>query len=162
MRRYWEPEIETAPLEKLREIQENRMKTLVRMAYEKTTYYRREFDQIGVKPEDIQTLEDFQGLPLTKYTPDMSPSDFLAIPFNEVTNILTSGGTTGPPKIIYLSNNDLEHWKLLWARFAVMFGIRHGDVFMPTFAFPAIFDGSSSPEQSSSLLVMLVCLPTTR
>ena len=140
-RKYWEPEIETAPLETIRKVQLNKIKALVKRVYAKSAYYKRRFDEVGIKPEDIQTLEDFQKLPLTEYTQDVSAEDLLNVPLDEVVNVLSSGGTTGSPKIIYVSENDLEAWKRLFARFAVLYGIGKGDVLQSSMPFPRLFDG---------------------
>ena len=64
-KKYWESDIETMPLDKLRELQEERLREIVTWAYEKTKLYRRKFDQAGVKPSDIKTLDDLRKLPLT-------------------------------------------------------------------------------------------------
>ena len=134
-RKYWEPEIETAPREKIKEIQLKRLKALVRRAYEKTAYYRRRFDEVGIKPDDIQTIDDLRKLPFTEYTAEMPAADMLAIPLGEVAYLMTTGGTTGLPKLIYLSNKDSERWTSIYPRISVMLGLEDGDVIHPTMVF---------------------------
>jgi len=63
-RKYWDPEIETAPPEINRRRQTEKLKALVKRVYDNTVFYRRRFDEAGIKPEDIQTLEDLQRIPL--------------------------------------------------------------------------------------------------
>ena len=140
-RKYWEVEIETAPLEIIQKVQLDKLRALVKRVYAKSSYYKKRFDEAGIKPEDIQTLEDYQKLPLTEYTKDMSAEDLLCIPLEEVVNVLSSGGTTGSPKLVYVCEKDFEAWKNLFARFSVMYGIGKGDVFGASFPFPKIFDG---------------------
>ena len=140
-RKFWEPEIETASQEKLRNVQMEKLRELLKRVYDKSAYYKRRFDDIGIKPEDIQTLEDFQRLPFTEYTQDMSPQDLLCVPFREVSNILSSSGTTGLPKLVYVTDNDLEKWRNILARFAVLYGIGENDVLLTAFPFPKLFEG---------------------
>lgn len=45
--------------------QNKRLRSVVRSAYRRVPYYRRLFDHAGVRPEDIQTLEDLAKIPLT-------------------------------------------------------------------------------------------------
>jgi len=54
--RYWNPEVETAPPEKLRELQEEKLRHIVRHAYDNSRFYKRKFDEAGLKPGDIQSI----------------------------------------------------------------------------------------------------------
>jgi len=63
-KKYWDPEAETMPIDKLRRLQGERLQELVAYAYEKTKFYRRKFDEADVKPSDIQTIDDLKKLPL--------------------------------------------------------------------------------------------------
>ena len=58
---YWSKELETMPLEKLREYQFRRLENQVRYAYKNSPYYKLTFDEAGVKVEDIKSLEDYQN-----------------------------------------------------------------------------------------------------
>lgn len=111
-RKYWNPEIETMPLDKLRKLQEERLRERVAWAYKRTKLYRRKFDEAGVKPGDIKTLEDITKLPLTDDVIDIRGkplSDKLAIPQEEIKMFhSTSGTTTGIPEAIPFSEKDKE------------------------------------------------------
>ena len=61
--KYYDPEIECMPRPQLEEMQLQRLKEMVRYAYDNTVYYKRTFDEAGVSPDDIQTLEDIQKFP---------------------------------------------------------------------------------------------------
>lgn len=56
--RYWDPKLEVAPLSQIKEIQRERLKARVELAYEKTGCYRKMFDEWGLRPEDISSVED--------------------------------------------------------------------------------------------------------
>ena len=64
-RKYWDPDIETMPLDKLRALQLRRFQEIAAYAYEKTLLYLRKMDAAGVRPQDISRLEDIALLPLT-------------------------------------------------------------------------------------------------
>src|SRR6476620_1861321 len=57
--------IETAPVEELRALQLERLQWSVRHAYDHVTHYRRAFDEAGVSPDDVRSLEDLARLPFT-------------------------------------------------------------------------------------------------
>ena len=75
-------------------------------------YYREKMDKAGVKPEDIQTLEDIRKLPfITKEDIAANyPTGLFAKPMEEIVRIHASSGTTGKPKIAGYTRNDLEMW----------------------------------------------------
>ena len=67
MANYYQKDIETAPREKIIEIQNEKIVKQVKHVYDNVPYYRNLMDQKGVKPEDIKTIDDIKKLPfLTK------------------------------------------------------------------------------------------------
>ena len=62
--RFWNPEVETLPLEKMRKLQFEKLKKQMRYVYENSEFYRGKFDRFGAKPEDIRSLDDFRRLPV--------------------------------------------------------------------------------------------------
>ena len=61
--KYYDPEIECMPRPELEAMQLERLQEMVRYAYDNTVYYKRSFDEAGVKPEDIKTLKDLEKFP---------------------------------------------------------------------------------------------------
>ena len=59
----WNKEMECADRETMRALQLKKLKETVRYEYDNVPYYREKMDKAGVKPEDIQTLEDIRKLP---------------------------------------------------------------------------------------------------
>lgn len=93
---FWNKEIETIPLDKLKTLQEERLRKVVTWAYEKTALYRRKYDQAGIKPADIKTLGDITKLPLTTYQEDFcqtSMEEKLAVPREKVKVFYSTSGT---------------------------------------------------------------------
>ena len=62
---YWEKEKECLPVSQLRELQLERFKKTLRLAWNKVPYYRRKMQNSGVTPADIKSLADIQKLPFT-------------------------------------------------------------------------------------------------
>jgi phenylacetate-CoA ligase len=108
--RYWNKEIETADREKIRQIQMQRLKSIIASAL-KTPFYSRRLPSVGIKsPDDIKSLDDLRKMPFTMKD-DLRqnyPKGLLSVDTAEVVRIHTSSGTTGIPTVIYLSAKDLD------------------------------------------------------
>ncbi len=61
----YNPEIETASREQMEEWQLTGLKETVKKVYGNVDFYKKKFDELGVKPEDIQTIDDIVKLPFT-------------------------------------------------------------------------------------------------
>ena len=111
-RKYWNEELETMPMDKMRKMQEKRLQSAVAHAYEKSAVYKRKFDEVGLKPSDINTLDDIVKLPLTDDVKDIREAPFedkLAAPLSEIKMYhSTSGTTTGIPEPIPYTANDVN------------------------------------------------------
>jgi len=110
-RKFWNEEIETMPLEKLRKLQEQRLQHAVEWAYTRTNFYRRLFDKAGVKPQDISTLEDIRKIPFTmdiEVDTDVPLKDRLAIPEDEIKMFHSTSGTVGAVVPIPFNKKEAE------------------------------------------------------
>ena len=58
--KYYDPEIECMPRPELEAMQLQRLKEMVRYAYDNTVYYKRSFDEAGVSPDDIKSPKDIE------------------------------------------------------------------------------------------------------
>ena len=58
-------EFETLPREALAAIQLRRLRTTLERVYAAVPFYRNRFQEAGITPNDIRTLEDLQQLPFT-------------------------------------------------------------------------------------------------
>ncbi len=108
----WNKEMECADRETMRALQLKKLKETVRYEYDNVPYYREKMDKAGVKPEDVQTLEDIRILPfITKEDIAVNyPTGLFARPMEEIVRIHASSGTTGKPKIAGYTRNDLKLW----------------------------------------------------
>lgn len=137
----WDPQLEIAPLSQIKEVQRERLKARVKLAYDKTSYYRKAFDEWELTPDDIASVEDLAKMPLTSYSADLSPDEFLGIPLSEAEFIMSTGATTGYPKLLYLSRRDMSFWMNTIERLPAMWGLGEGDILHCGFPWPVPFDG---------------------
>jgi phenylacetate-CoA ligase len=87
-------------------------------AYQGSAHYRRKLEEAGVRPEDIQTLDDIRRLPFTT-ADDLRagyPFPLLSVPESQVVRIHASSGTTGKRKILTYSQKDIDDWIHFFAR----------------------------------------------
>ena len=86
--------------------------------YAAVPHYRKAFDEAGVHPEDVRSLEDIARLPFTdKHTlRDNYPFGMFAVPREEVVRMHASSGTTGKATVVGYTEADLDMWADLVAR----------------------------------------------
>lgn len=120
--------METLPLEALRKLQNERLKSLVARVYQDVPAYQVKLKEAGIAPKDIQTVEDLPKLPFT--TKDdlraQYPYGMFAKPMQQVLRIHASSGTTGKPTVVGYTQNDLDVFDEVVARSLVAAGARPG------------------------------------
>ena len=101
---------ETLPREEIEAIQLSKLKDTVRYIYDRVQPYRAKMDAAGVKPQDINTLEDLKKLPFTYKTDfrDNYPDGLFAVDKKEIVRYHASSGTTGKPTVVGYTRNDLD------------------------------------------------------
>ncbi len=139
---YWNKEVETMPREKLRELQLERLKKIVKYAYERVPFYRKRFDEKGIKPEDIQKLEDIRYIPFTSKADlrEVYPFGMFARDLSEIVEIHSSSGTTGKPVVMGYTLRDIEVWKEVMARSLVAIGVTREDIIQIAYGY-GLFTG---------------------
>lgn len=127
---YWEEEIETLPRVGLESIQLKRLKHLVARVYNNVEPYRRKMDEAGVKPEDIQHLQDLQKLPFMVKDDlrDNYPFGLFAVPMDQVVRVHASSGTTGKSTVVGYTRKDIETWSDVMARTLCCAGATRNDM----------------------------------
>jgi len=122
-RRTFMPDIKSE--EELREIQLQGLKWTVKHAYEGSEFYRQRFEEAGVTPDDIKTLEDIRKLPFTTAQDlrDGYPFPLRAVPFEKIVRIHASSGTTGKRKVLCYTQKDIDDWAVMFARCYEMVGL---------------------------------------
>lgn len=126
----WNKEFECMPEKKLKALQLERLKQTVKRAYEKVPYYRKKFDEVGLKPEDIKTLDDIKNIPFTSKADlrEVYPFGMFASSLSEIVEIHMSSGTTGKPVVAGYTRYDIDIWAEVMARCLTMAGTTKDDI----------------------------------
>jgi phenylacetate-CoA ligase len=110
------PAVSTA--EELMELQLKGLQWTVEHTYNGSPRYRAKFDEAGIGPGDIRSLEDLKTLPFTT-ADDLKegyPFPLLSVPFDKIVRIHASSGTTGKRKVLAYTQKDIEDWTHFFAR----------------------------------------------
>ena len=106
----------------------------------KSTFYRDRFEEAGVDPPSIRTVDDLQSLPVF-VTPDIHRqsqevsfersghpfSTFLCAEPSEIVALSSTSGTTGSPTFYPFTAGDVAITDRLWQRALRFAGVRPGD-----------------------------------
>ena len=116
--------------EQISALQLERLQATVRHCMN-SPFYKQRFEEIGLKPEDIKSLDDIRKIPFTTKADlrDTYPFGMASVPLRECTRLHSSSGTTGTPTVILHTQKDLEEWANQVARNLWMVGLRPDDVF---------------------------------
>ena len=127
---YFNPELETMPVDQLHELQLKRLKQTVRHCMN-APFYQKKFQERGITPDDIQTLEDVRKLPFTSKEDlrENYPFGLSCVPLKECVRLHSSSGTTGNPTVVLHTQKDLDEWANAVAHCLWMVGSRPEDVF---------------------------------
>lgn len=130
MKNYYQPEIETMPVDELKKLQSKRLVEQVKFVYENVKFYHDLMDEKGVKPEDINGIEDLHKLPfITKDNlRDQYPYGLLGVPLSECVRIQSTSGTTGRRVVAFYTQDDIDVWEECCARAIVAAGGTKEDV----------------------------------
>ena len=138
----WNKEAECMSENDKEALQLKRLQAVVKRAYENVPYYRKRFDEEGVKPEDIKTLKDIEKLPFTTKTDlrDAYPFGMFAVPEDEIVEVHTTSGTTGKPTVSGYTVKDLDIWGEVIARGFGMAGAGKKDIIQNAYGY-GLFTG---------------------
>lgn len=144
MGHYYQPEIETAALDSLRKIQDEKIVKQVKHVYENVKYYRDLMDKAGVKPEDIKGVDDIKKLPflIKADLRDAYPYGLLATDLKNCVRIQSTSGTTGKRVVAFYTQKDVDLWEDCCARAIVAAGGTDEDVCQVAYGY-GLFTGGS-------------------
>ena len=137
-------------------IQTERLKLLVRRAYEHIPFYRRVWQAHGFSPSHIRSARDVTKIPLVTKK-QVAESLEQHPPFGDyqgdfkTVRVQASTGSTGKPKPIFHTRSDWENIALLWARRLRAQGVRQGDIVQIAFAYTLFIVGFTSSEGAMRL-----------
>jgi len=138
----WQKEIECCSHKTIEEIQLERLKHMVTKAYNNVPFYKKKFDEIGLKPEHIQSLKDVSKLPFTTKADmrDEYPFGLMAEPMKNIVRLHASSGTTGKPVVAGYTKSDLDNWSTAIARIVSAAGVTEEDIAQVAFGY-GLFTG---------------------
>ncbi len=127
---YYQKEIETMPVDKIKELQSEKLIKQVKHVYENVAYYRDLMDKKGVSPDDIKGIEDLHKLPFLSKADlrDAYPYGLLATPIKDCVRIHSTSGTTGKRVVAFYTQNDIDLWDDCCARAIVAAGGTDEDI----------------------------------
>lgn len=125
------------------ELQLERLKRTVERVYENVPFYRKKFDEIGVKPHHIKNLKDIRLLPFTTKDDlrENYPYGLFTVPLSKIVRIHASSGTTGKPTVVGYTKHDMEVWTEVVARIVTAAGVREHDIAQIAFGY-GLFTGA--------------------
>jgi len=153
----YQPEIETMPRDRLRRLQDERLKRLVAYVHERVPFYRERLAEAGVRPETFRGLEDLTRLPFTRKQDlrDHYPFGLFAVPREQVVRVHASSGTTGKPTVVGYTKRDIGVFAEVNARSLAAAGARPGMMLHNAYGY-GLFTGGLGVHYGGELLGMTV------
>ena len=154
---FWDKKIETISDDKLKELQLNRFKKLVKYIYNKNKFYNKKLKDVNVKPEDIKTLNDIEKLPfLTKQDlRNYYPFGLVCTELDDIVEVHASSGTTGQPVVGPYTKADAELWAEVMARSLFANGLRKNDIMQNSYGY-GLFTGAHGFEKGAQKIGAMV------
>ena len=130
MERYFQEEIECAPVDKIKALQHEKLLRQVRYVWDNVPYYRSKMEEKGVRPEDVKSAEDLCKLPFLSKADLRAayPYGLLAVPLKDCVRIHSTSGTTGKRVIAFYTREDIDMWDECCARAIMAAGGTNEDV----------------------------------
>ena len=144
MKRYYQPEIETAPREEILKIQNEKIVRQVRHVWDSVPYYRHLMEEKGLTPEDIRSVEDIHKLPFLSKADlrDAYPFGLLGTDLKNCVRIQSTSGTTGKRVVAFYTQGDIDLWEDCTARALVAAGATEEDVVQVCYGY-GLFTGGA-------------------
>ncbi|MCI8590465.1 MAG: phenylacetate--CoA ligase [Clostridiales bacterium] len=146
--KYWNEELETLPHAELEKRQLADLQEIVQFAYDHAPYYKRSFDQAGVKPSEIKTLKDIEKFPFINKTTQRDTQgvgsflgELAAVPEEDVVFISTSSGSTGVPTMSPFTKKDFDEFQDTESRWFWQVGMRPSDRYVHALNFSLYVGG---------------------
>jgi len=151
---YWNEALETMPDEVLFDLESERLRTQISRLFQTNDFYRDKWRQAGILIDDIQDLDDLHKLPFTEKTElaDVQKTGVLlganqSVEFSEIVRIVGTGGTTGQPLRLGLTQNDLDTYSEMGARALWAMGCRPDDFVINCFNY-SLYAGGTLDQSS--------------
>lgn len=130
------------------------MAATVRYCWERSAFYRERLRDVGAEPEDLQTADDLNRLPVIldkdgeRRLQERSLveaghpfGDHLCAPLDQVVAVSSTSGTTGDPTFYAFTASDVAVTDELWARAFRLGGVRPGQTVLHAFGLSMFLAG---------------------
>jgi phenylacetate-CoA ligase len=150
------PDVECLNDSEKNELQLQRLKETAEKVYEKVPFYKQAFNEKGILPSDIQSLEDLQKLPFTvkKDLRNNYPFGLFAVPQEDLVRLHASSGTSGKPTVVGYTQGDIDRWSDMVARSIAIAGGEPGNVLHNAYGY-GLFTGGLGLHYGSEQLGMV-------
>jgi len=141
-KRYFQPEWETMPADRIREHQSKLLVKQVQHVWDHVPYYKKLMQDKGVEPGDITGIQDIWKLPfLSKEDLRQAyPYGLLGEPLENCVRIQSTSGTTGRRVVAFYTQEDIDLWDECCARAIVAAGGTRDDVCQVSYGY-GLFTG---------------------
>ncbi len=135
-------EYEAMPVQKMRELQLERLKWSIRHAYDNVPYYRKRFDEAGFSPDSFKSLDDMKRVPFLEKQNmrDNYPFGLFAVPLEKVARVHSSSGTTGNATVVGYTKHDIDVFAEVVARCLASYGASEKDIIQVAYGY-GLFTG---------------------
>ncbi len=142
-KKYFQPEIETMPVDQLKALQSERLVKQVKHVWDNVPYYRAKMEEKGITPDDIKGIEDLHKLPFVTKDDlrEAYPYGLLAKPLKDCVRIHSTSGTTGKRVVAFYTQNDIDLWDDCCARALTAAGAGDEDVVHVSYGYGLITGG---------------------
>ena len=150
---YWNEQVETLPREELTELQLERLQMTLNRAYSKVDFYRQKFEELGLLPEDISSMTDFEKFPCTTAA-DLAehyPYGLFSVPLKSIVRLKFSPAPRGRPIVIGYTQKDVQNWLEVMARHMTCIGVSVRDIVQVAFNY-GLFTGAFTFNQAAELI----------
>lgn len=156
--RIFNPEMECMDPAERRKLQGERLRETVQHEYDNVPFYRERMDAKGVKPEDIQTVDDIVKLPFMEKTDlrDTFPFGLFAVPNDQIVRIQGSSGTTGKPIVSGYTQEDVDIWTEMVSRAMTCAGAGKDDVVQVCYGYGLFTGGLGAHQGATNIGAMVI------
>ncbi len=114
----WNEHFECMDRQELTRVQSERLVNMVERLYYNVPFYRKKFQELGMDPGDVKSIDDLKKLPFTTKQDlrDNYPFDLFATPMSDIVRVHASSGTTGKPTVVGYTRRDINLWSEVVAR----------------------------------------------
>jgi phenylacetate-CoA ligase len=130
------------PIDQLRDLQLQRMQSVVTRAWRHVKLFRSRMNELGLTPQDLHSIEDIARFPFTQKCDlrDTYPFGLFASPMKDVVRLHASSGTTGKPIVVAYTREDVEVWTSVLVRCLAGCGLHRGDIIQVAYGY-GLFTG---------------------